>query len=87
MKSDEIDKIIAEALENDKKGKRKGKRVGRQSDGIRTARKVLNIVFMAGFVVAVLVYFVFPDQKVLFFSIGFGSLLLKIIEFYLRFMF
>ncbi len=87
MKSDEIDKIIAEALENDRKGKRKGKRVGRQSDGIRTARKILNIVFMVGFVVAVAVYFVFPDQKVLFFSIGFGSMLLKIIEFYLRFMF
>ncbi len=87
MKSDEIDKIIAEALENDRKGKRKGKRVGRQSDGIRTARKILNIVFMMGFVVAVVVYFVFPDQKVLFFSIGFGSMLLKIIEFYLRFMF
>ncbi len=87
MKSDEIDKIIAEALENDRKGKRKGKRVGRQSDGIRTARKILNIVFMVGFVVAVVVYFVFPDQKVLFFSIGFGSMLLKIIEFYLRFMF
>ncbi len=87
MKSDEIDKIIAEALENDRKGKLKGKRVGRQSDGIRTARKILNIVFMVGFVVAVVVYFVFPDQKVLFFSIGFGSMLLKIIEFYLRFMF
>ncbi len=87
MKSDEIDKIIAEALENDRKGKLKGKRVGRQSDGIRTARKILNIVFMVGFVVAVAVYFVFPDQKVLFFSIGFGSMLLKIIEFYLRFMF
>ncbi len=87
MKSDEIDKIIAEALENDKKGKRKGKKVERQSDGIRTARKILNVVFMVGFLVAVVVYFVFPDQKVLFFSIGFGSLLLKIIEFYLRFMF
>lgn len=87
MKSDEIDKIIADALENEKKGKHKGKKVGRQSDGIRTARKILNVVFMIGFLVAVVVYFVFPDQKVLFFSIGFGSLLLKIIEFYLRFMF
>lgn len=87
MKSDEIDKIIADALENEKKGKHKGKKVRRQSDGIRTARKILNVVFMIGFLVAVVVYFVFPDQKVLFFSIGFGSLLLKIIEFYLRFMF
>lgn len=86
MKSDDIDKIIAEALEADKKKKHKGKKI-HHSDGIRTARKVLNIVFMIGFVAAIVIYFAFPDQKVLFFSVGFGSLLLKVIEFYLRFMF
>jgi hypothetical protein len=87
MKSDEIDKIIEEALENDKKKKHKGKKIGRQSDGILTARKILNAVFMLGFLAAVIIYFVFPDQKALFFSVGFGALLLKVIEFYLRFMF
>ena len=47
MKADEVDKIIAEALEKDRqeRGHRRGKRS--KHDRILTARKVLNIVFMA----------------------------------------
>ena len=33
------------------------------------------------------IYFALPEQRVLFFSIGFGAVALKLIEFYLRFMF
>ena len=73
MKTDEIDKIIAEALEAEKKKKtHKGKPLSTHN-GNRIA--------------AIIIYFVFPEQKILFFSIGFGALALKIVEFFLRFMF
>ena len=87
MKADEVDKIIAEALERDRqeRGQRRGKHS--KHDKILTARKVLNIVFMAGFLAAVIVYFAIPDNRVLFFSLGFGAILIKLVEFFLRFMF
>lgn len=87
MKADEVDKIIAEALEKDRQqhARRRGRRS--KGDAIQTARKVLNIIFMAGFLAAVIVYFAVPDNRVLFFSLGFGAMLIKIVEFILRFMF
>ena len=87
MKADEVDKIIAEALEKDRQqlGRHRGKRS--KHDTIFTIRKVLNIVFMAGFLAAVIVYFALPDNRALFFSLGFGSILIKLVEFFLRLMF
>ena len=87
MKSEDIDKIIAEAR-GDSKKQSKWHRPGRgRSTSIVTARNVLNAIFMVGFVAAVAVYFVFPEQKALFFGIGFGAIAVKLVEFYLRFMF
>jgi hypothetical protein len=85
LKTDEIDKIIAEAV-NESKKQSKWHRPGKgSSTSILTARKILNTVFMVGFVLALFVYFAFPEQKVLFFSIGFGAIIVKLIEFYFRF--
>ena len=87
MKSEDIDKIIAEAV-NDSKRQSKWHRPGRgRSTSIQTARNVLNALHMLGFVAAVVVYFVFPEHRLLFFGIGFGAIVLKLVEFYLRFMF
>ncbi len=82
MKSDEIDKIIAEALEND----RHHHAHRRRKDMKGTIRNVLNIVFIVGFIAAVIIYFAMPEQRLLFYCVGFGALLLKIIEFFIRFM-
>lgn len=87
MKADEVDKIIAEALEKDRQQHASRRNTRSKRDGIQTARKVLNIIFMVGFFAAVIVYFALPDNRVLFFSLGFGSMLIKIVEFILRFMF
>lgn len=88
MKKEDIDRIIAEAVENDRKGRAyKWHRGKAKQGGIATARKVLNWTFMIGFLIAIIIYFVFPEQKVLFFSFGFGAIVLKLVEFYLRFMF
>lgn len=89
MKSDEVDKIIQEALEKDRQARthRYARPIHGKGEMIVKIRKVLNIIFMVGFLAAVIVYFAFPENKVLFFSLGFGAMLIKIVEFFLRFMF
>lgn len=85
MKEEEVDEIIAKAVA-ESKGK-KWHRPKQKSRGIEKARTVLNILFMIGFLAAIIIYFAMPEQKALFFSVGFGALILKIIEFALRFLF
>lgn len=88
MNQEDVDKIIADAVAESKRdSKKKWHKGKRSSDSIRTVRTVLNWTFMIGFAFALIVYFVWPEQKVLFYSLGFGSVLLKLVEFYLRFMF
>lgn len=86
MQQDEIDKIIEEAVASSKK-QSKWHRPSNKSNNILKARQILNAVFMIGFVAAVVIYFAFPENKALFFGVGFGSMALKIMEFILRFMF
>lgn len=86
MQQDEIDKIIEEAVASSKK-QSKWHRPSGKSNAILRARQILNAVFMIGFVAAVIIYFAMPENRVLFFSIGFGAMALKIVEFILRFMF
>lgn len=88
MNQEDVDRIIAEAVAESKKESREKWHKGKSSsNNIETARKVLNWTFMVGFVAAVVIYFALPEQRVLFFSIGFGAVALKLVEFYLRFMF
>lgn len=87
MKSDEVDEIIAKAIAESKGKGDKWHRPKKGGDGIKKARSVLNILFMIGFLAAVIIYFALPDQKALFFSVGFGAMILKLIEFALRFLF
>lgn len=88
MNQEEVDKIIAEAIAKDKeKSRSKWQKKKSGNNGIDTARKVLNWIFMIGFAIAVIVYFALPEERTLFFCLGFGSVAVKLAEFYLRFMF
>lgn len=86
MKADEIDEIIANAVA-ESKGKSGKPQRKKNGSAVLKARSVLNILFMLGFLAAVIIYFAMPEQKALFFTVGFGALLLKLIEFALRFLF
>lgn len=86
MQQDEIDKIIEEAVASSKK-QSKWHRGQKKGNGILRARQLLNAIFMLGFLAAVIIYFAYPENKALFFSVGFGAMALKIVEFILRFMF
>ena len=88
MKTDDIDKIIAEALEEERKKNGGGIRRGKDSSAaILKVRRVLNVIFMLGALAAFALYFLFPEQRMLFMGVGFGAMLLKIVEFGLRFLF
>ncbi len=95
MKTDDIDKIIADALENEHSGKRRRWHRPEQNERkeqekrqrIMRWRNILNALFLLGFVVAILLYFTSPNDRTAFFCVGFGAMALKIVEFVLRFMF
>ncbi|MCH5177721.1 MAG: hypothetical protein J1F25_06830 [Prevotellaceae bacterium] len=90
LKTDDIDKIIAEALEQEK-----GKRRRRKTDSERTQKRermqrirtILNTLFLLAFAATILLYILLPNDRTAFFCVGFGALLLKVVEFVLRFMF
>jgi len=84
VESNDIDKIIQDALDEHKGGKNKNKKKG---DAILKTRKILNFIFMIGFVAAIIIYFALPDNRPLFFTVGFGAMIIKVAEFFLRFMF
>ena len=88
MNQEDVDKIIAEAVAESKNESRKKWHKGKSSsNSVATTRRILNWVFMVGFVAAIVIYFVLPEQRILFFSVGFGAIAVKLVEFYLRFMF
>lgn len=83
MQSDEIDKIIEEALKKD--GSKRHHRRPSQ-DRTKTVRKILNVIFLVGAAFTLFVFFMYPDNKMLFYCIGFGSILIKIVEYFIRFL-
>ncbi len=87
MKTEDIDKIIAESLEKEKKASKWHRPEKKKSDKIAQVRQVLNAVFMLGFLAAVIIYFAMPENRMLFFSVGFGAMAVKIVEFIIRFLF
>lgn len=86
MKQDEVDKIIAEAVASNKK-QSKWHRPSKGKANIARARQILNALFMLGFLAAIIIYFALPENRAVFFCVGFGAMALKIVEFILRFMF
>lgn len=52
-----------------------------------TVRMILNTIFMIGAIASVIIYFAFPDERGLFTIVIMSSLVVKIVEFFIRFMF
>ena len=87
MNKEEIDKLVEEALEKEKKDKGPGKISHSAAHRIVMIRRMLNAVFMLGFVAAIVIYFAMPSQRLLFYIVGFSSLAIKTAEYFLRFLF
>ena len=52
-----------------------------------TLRNILNTLFLIGAIASVIIYFAFPDERSLFLIVIMSSLAIKIVEFFIRFMF
>ena len=87
MKTEDIDKIIAESLEKEKKASKWHRPEKKKSDKMGQVRQVLNAVFMLGFLAAITVYFAIAENRTLFFCVGFSAMAVKIVEFIIRFLF
>ena len=87
MKTEDIDKIIAESLEKEKKASKWHRPEKKKSDKIAQVRQVLNAVSILEIQAAVIIYFAMPENRMLFFCVGFGAMAVKIVEFIIRFLF
>ena len=50
-------------------------------------RFILNTIFMIGAIASVIIYFAFPEERSLFMIVIMTSLAIKIVEFFIHFMF
>lgn len=79
MNREEIEKIAEEAAQNARKS--------RKGPSIDQIRKILNIIFLICAFVGLVLYFAYPDRRIMGMgTIGIG-MCFKIIEFFLRFLF
>ncbi len=79
MNREEIEKLIEESARQ-AHGNRKGLSVD-------TIRKWLNVLFLIGAAVGLVLYFAIPENRILGLGIIGTGMFLKIIEFFLRFLF
>lgn len=86
MQTDDIDRLIARAVDDGHK-RRHHRAGGGRRQWTGPARRALNTLFMLGFVAAIALYFLLPADRTAFFITGFTAMALKIAEFVIRFMF
>lgn len=79
MNREEIEKLVEESAHQARKHHR-----GPSTDQIR---KVLNTLFLIAAVVGVVCYFAMPENRWIGLGIVGGGMILKVIEFFIRFMF
>lgn len=78
MNREEIERIIDEAAQNERNKKK--------SINTDTVRTWLNALFLIAAVVGLVLYFAWPEKHIVGMAIVGGSMLLKVVEFMLRFL-
>lgn len=79
MNREEIEKLIEETAH----GARKSRNVW-STDQVR---RVLNVIFLLCAVIGLIMYFAYPDNRLIGMGIIGGGMFFKVIEFFLRFLF
>ncbi len=78
MNREEIEKLIAETAKKER---------NRNNFNVEKVRALLNIIFIICAVIGIIVYFAYPEQRL----IGMGTIgvgmIFKVVEFFLRFLF
>ena len=78
MNREEIERIIDEAAQNERNKKK--------SINTDTVRTWLNALFLIAAVVGLVLYFAWPEKHIVGMATVEGSMLLKVVEFMLRFL-
>lgn len=79
MDREEIEKLLEESANNARKGRRRG-------PSREQVRNVLNALFLAGAAAGLILYFAVPGARATGLGVVGVAMLLKIAEFFLRFM-
>ncbi|MBO5880901.1 MAG: hypothetical protein J6Q57_04595 [Paraprevotella sp.] len=78
MNREEIEKLIAETAKKER---------NKNNFNVEKVRALLNIIFIICAVIGIIVYFAYPEQRL----IGMGTIgvgmIFKVVEFFLRFLF
>jgi hypothetical protein len=78
MNREEIEKLIAETAKKER---------NKNNFDVEKVRALLNIIFIICAVIGIIVYFAYPEQRL----IGMGTIgvgmIFKVVEFFLRFLF
>lgn len=78
MNREEIEKLIAETAKKER---------NKNNFDVEKIRALLNIIFIICAVIGIIVYFAYPEQRL----IGMGTIgvgmIFKVVEFFLRFLF
>lgn len=78
MNREEIEKLIAETAKKER---------NKNNFDVEKVRALLNIIFIICAVIGIIVYFAYPEQRLLGMgTIGVG-MIFKVVEFFLRFLF
>ncbi|MBQ5380284.1 MAG: hypothetical protein IIU60_02590 [Paraprevotella sp.] len=78
MNREEIEKLIAETAKKER---------NKNNFDVEKVRALLNIIFIICAVIGIIIYFAYPEQRL----IGMGTIgvgmIFKVVEFFLRFLF
>jgi hypothetical protein len=78
MNREEIEKLIAETAKTER---------NKNNFDVEKVRALLNIIFIICAVIGIIIYFAYPEQRL----IGMGTIgvgmIFKVVEFFLRFLF
>lgn len=78
MNREEIEKLIAETAKKER---------NKNNFDVEKVRALLNIIFIICAIIGIIVYFAYPEQRL----IGMGTIgvgmIFKVVEFFLRFLF
>ncbi len=79
MNREELEKLLEEAGNN--------ARSGNKGPSRETVRKFLNVTFLLLAVAGLVIYFLVPDARITGLAVIGAGMFLKVIEFFIRFMF
>lgn len=78
MNREEIEKLIAETAKKER---------NKNNFDVEKVRALLNIIFIICAVIGIIIYFAYPEQRLIGMGTIGAGMIFKVVEFFLRFLF